>query len=180
MGGRGSSSGRASSGASEAALTGDISFADMMKASKNSISFDKTVTVLPDGYMPKSGRKKDLEFLINQYNINEVVINMYRDKAGANDLQRMKNLGFEIQAQTKGEAQAGSAIPPRDYYYMVRTGKATSKQSVEAQPKKTQKNKATRANERINIGTTKEQRRAARAAKRQTRAMKYGRPKGSQ
>ena len=82
------------------------------------IAFDKDVTVLPDGMIPFSGKKRDLESLINRGNIQDVVINFYRDRSGSNDLKRMQSLGFEIQAYYKGEAQG--SIPPRDYYYMRR------------------------------------------------------------
>ena len=99
-------------------ISGEVSFPEIVKASKNTISFDKDVTVLPDGMIPFSGKKRDLESLINRGNIQDVVINFYRDRSGSNDLKRMQSLGFEIQAYYKGEAQG--SIPPRDYYYMRR------------------------------------------------------------
>lgn len=88
------------------------------------LSFSKVVTVLPKGYMPESGRKGDLGSLIDKYGINEVVINTRRGRAEANDLKRMQDLGFTIQAQHKGTQEPGTATPPMDYYYMVRKGKA--------------------------------------------------------
>ena len=114
MGGRGGSSGISTGG-----IKGDVSFSDIVHASDNSISFNKVVTVLPANGIPYSGKKSDLESLINKSHINEVVINMYRDKSGANDLKRMQKLGFKIVAQHKGE-DTSSVIPPRDYYYMKR------------------------------------------------------------
>lgn len=121
MGGRGSSSGKAkASGKQSAKISGDVSFAEIINASPNAISFSKIVTILPDGYMPDTGRKGDLGQLIDRYGINDVVINMYRDRSGANDLKRMQDLGFTIQAQHKGTQQTGSSIPPRDYYFMIR------------------------------------------------------------
>ncbi len=113
--------GRGSSGAN-AGTKGKVSFAQIVNASKNSISFSKAVTVIPDGRMPQTGRKKDLEQLLNRNGINDVVVHMYRDKAGANDLERMKKLGFEVVAYYKGEQQEGSSIPPTDYYHMKRKG----------------------------------------------------------
>lgn len=100
----------------------DVDFATITKMSKNSISFSKIVTVMPHGYMPTTGRKKDLETMLNKHNINDVIVHMYRDKAGANDLKRMQDLGFTIEAQYKGESK-GSSIPPTDYYYMKRRSK---------------------------------------------------------
>lgn len=104
--------------------SGDISYADMITAreeySDGGINFNKGVTVLPQKYLPESGLKRDLGALLDKYNMNIVVINMYRDRAGANDLKRMQDLGFEIVAQYKGEQQAGSRVPPKDYYYMRR------------------------------------------------------------
>ena len=103
-----------------------ISFADMMKQATdagNQITFGKIVTISPKGYIPETGKKGDLGKLIDKYNVNSVVVNMYRDKSGANDLKRLKDLGFEIKSQTLGTQQEGSKIPPKDYYYMVRKKK---------------------------------------------------------
>ena len=91
----------------------------MLTASKNTISFSKTVSVTPDGYLTESGRKKDLESLIDRYKITEAVVYMYRDKVGQNDLKRMQELGFEIQAHSSEEYE-GTERPPKDYYYMKR------------------------------------------------------------
>ena len=104
---------------------GDVSFDDMMAIANSNLtdsssSFSRTVTVLPKGYVPESGKKSDLATLVNKYNIRNTVVNMYRDRAGANDLQRLFNLGFQIQAQYKDTASPGSAIPPKDYYFLVR------------------------------------------------------------
>ena len=118
MGGRGGSSGISAGGT----VRGDVSFAEIVKASPNSISFGKTVTVMPDGKMPQSGRKSDLGDLISKNNIKDVTVHMYRDRSGANDLQRMKDLGFEIVAQYKGKSTS-SSIPPVDYYYMKKRKK---------------------------------------------------------
>lgn len=165
---------------------GNISFENMMKLQKekklDTISFNKDVTVLPDKFRPESGRKKDLASLVEKYDINETVINMYRDKSGANDLQRMKDLGFEIQAQYLGKAQPGSVIPPRDYYYMIRTKKLTptTDNSPKTKPKVRRAKRENKNNETISAGTTREERRYARELRQQTRAQKYGRPKGAQ
>ena len=108
--------------------TGNITFSDMMKIagdtslSDGSISFNKTVTILPNGRMPESGRKKDLGNLINKYNVKKIVVDMYRDKSGANDLNRLNALGFTIQARYMAQSTS-SRIPPRDYYYLVKKGK---------------------------------------------------------
>lgn len=114
MGGRGSASGI--NGGKE--IRGNVSFSEIVKASPNSISFNKTVTVLPDGKMPYSGRKGDLESLVNKSGINDVVVNMYRDRSGANDIKRMESIGFKIVAQYKGKSSG--SVPARDYYYMKR------------------------------------------------------------
>lgn len=104
----------------------NISFADMMKQATDAgsqITFSKVVTISPKGYIPEMGKKGDLGKLIDKYNVNSVVVNMYRDKSGANDMKRLKELGFEIKSQTLGTQQEGSKIPPKDYYYMVRKKK---------------------------------------------------------
>ena len=105
------------SGASQAK---EISFEEMMKHADNTISFDKIIYVSKKGYMPETGKKGDLGRLVDKYNIKEVVVNMYRDKAGSNDLKRLESLGFKPVAKTMGKQQEGSRIPPRDYYYMKR------------------------------------------------------------
>ena len=97
---------------------GNISTSNRISGEVSFQEIDKDVTVLPDGMIPFSGKKRDLESLINRGNIQDVVINFYRDRSGSNDLKRMQSLGFEIQAYYKGEAQG--SIPPRDYYYMRR------------------------------------------------------------
>lgn len=184
-GSRAGGSGGGGSDRAKAEYKGDISFENMMKLANekklDTISFNKGVTVLPNKFIPESGRKKDLASLVEKYDINETVINMYRDKSGANDLQRMKDLGFEIQAQTLGTAQPGSALPPRDYYYMIRTRKLTptTDNSPKTKPK-ARKAKKDNDNEPISAGTSREQRRIARVSRQQRRAQKYGRPKGSQ
>lgn len=178
--------GASNSSGSKTEYKGDISFENMMKLQNekklDTISFDKAVVVLPDKFLPERGRKKDLSSLVEKYDINETVINMYRDKSGANDLQRMKDLGFEIQAQHLGTAQPGSALPPRDYYYMIRTRKLTptTDNSSKTKPKARKTKRETKDNESISVGTTREQRRIARVSRQQTRAQKYGRPKGAQ
>lgn len=118
MGGRGGSSGISAGGT----IRGNVSFAEIVNASPNSISFEKTVTVIPDRKMPQSGRKSDLGDLISKNNIKDVTVHMYRDRSGANDLQRMKDLGFEIVAQYKGTSTS-SSVPPVDYYYMKKRKK---------------------------------------------------------
>ena len=113
----------------EGSLSGqakNVSFADMMKQATdagNQITFGKIVTISPKGYIPETGKKGDLGKLVDKYNVNSVVVNMYRDKSGANDMKRLKELGFEIKSQTLGTQQEGSKIPPKDYYYMVRKKK---------------------------------------------------------
>ena len=106
----------------------NISFTDMMKQASNTqhtISFDKTATMITSPKGSQIGKidtvkKGDLGSLIEKSGAKELVVNMYRDKSGANDLKRLQNLGFEIKSQTLGTASAGSNIPPRDYYYMVK------------------------------------------------------------
>lgn len=182
----GGAGGSGGSSGSKTEYKGDISFENMMKLLSekklDTISFDKGVTVLPDKFKPESGRKKDLASLVEKYDINETVINMYRDKSGANDLQRMKDLGFEIQAQSLGTAQPGSVIPPRDYYYMIRTRKLTptTDNSLKTKSKAIKTKRENKDNEPISAGTTREQRRIARVSRQQRRAQKYGRPKGAQ
>lgn len=104
-------------------VSGDISFAQMMDVSDkvgNTISFNKITTIIPKGYAPESGKKNDLGKLIDKYNVSQAVVSMYRDKSGANDLKRLFNLGFQIQAQTLGEQDPNTTIPPRDWYYVIR------------------------------------------------------------
>lgn len=121
MGGRGNSSGKAkASGKQSAKISGDVSFPEIINASPNAISFSKIVTISPKGYMPESGKKGDLGYLVDKYRINEVVMHTRRGRAGANDLKRMQDLGFAIQAQHKGTQEPGTATPPMDYYYMIR------------------------------------------------------------
>ena len=106
----------------------DISFTDMMKRASDithTISFDKTTTMITSAKGTQLGKvdtfkKNDLGKYIEKSGAKELVVNMYRDKSGANDLKRLKDLGFEIKAQTLGTASAGSNIPPRDYYYLVK------------------------------------------------------------
>lgn len=106
----------------------NISFTDMMKQASNTthtISFDKTTTMTTSPQGSHIGKmdtfkKSELGKYIEKSGAKELVVNMYRDKSGANDLKRLKDLGFEIKAQTLGTASAGSKIPPRDYYYLVR------------------------------------------------------------
>ena len=119
--GRGSSkAGGGGAGGNQQMISGDVPFSAIVNASDNTITFNKVTTVSPKGYIPETGKKSDLGNLISKYNINDVVVNMYRDKSGANDLKRLQALGFKIQARYLGQAQAGSRIPPKDYYYMVR------------------------------------------------------------
>lgn len=105
---------------SSTVISGQVSFSQIVKASDNTISFDKGVTMLPSGISPYYGKKGDLADLIKRSGKNDFVINMYRDRSGANDLKRMQSLGFTVQAYYKGEQQEGSNIPPRDYYYVRR------------------------------------------------------------
>lgn len=102
-------------GGNSGEIRGDVSFAEIVNASDNSVSFGRTTTVLPNGYMPVSGKKNEIGALLDRYNITEFVGHMYRDKSGANDLKRMESLGFEIQARYLGQSQG--SIPPMDYYY---------------------------------------------------------------
>ena len=104
-------------------VSGDISFPQMMDVMDkvgNHINFGKITTILPKGYMPETAKKNDLDKLVDNYNVKQVVVDMYRDKSGANDLKRLFNLGFQIQAQYLGEADPNSKIPPKDWYYMIR------------------------------------------------------------
>lgn len=114
MGGRGGSSGVSSGG-----IHGDVTFEQIINASDNMITFNKVVTMTPKGFMPVMGRKSDLGSLVEKHNIKDAVINMYRDRSGANDLKRMQDLGFKVVAQYKGKSTS-SSIPPIDYYYMKR------------------------------------------------------------
>ena len=100
-------------------VSGEVSYQKIIQASPNTITFGKNVSITPDGYLTESGRKKDLEKLINKYNIDNVVMNTYKDKAGINDLKRMQDLGFEVKAHTSVVFE-GSSRPPKEYYYMVK------------------------------------------------------------
>lgn len=95
-------------------ISGNVSFADIVKASDNKVTFDKfnTATLNHTVIQTKKGEIGDV---LNQYGITEFVGNMYRDKSGANDLKRIQNAGFEVQAVYRGEPQG--EIPARDYYY---------------------------------------------------------------
>lgn len=103
---------------------GDITFAEMMAISNSSLSdgtiaFNKITTILPKGQMPIGGRKNDLGQMLQDTGMKRMVVNMYRDRSGANDLKRLQNLGYQIQAQYMG-ADTGSRVPPRDFYFMVK------------------------------------------------------------
>ena len=56
-------------------VSGEVSYQKIIQASPNTITFGKNVSITPDGYLTESGRKKDLEKLINKYNIDNVVMN---------------------------------------------------------------------------------------------------------
>ena len=99
-------------------VTGEVSYQQIIQASPNTITFSKNVALSPDGYMTESGRKKDLEKLIDKYNIKDVVMNTYNDKAGANDLKRMQDLGFKVKAHTSVKYESR---PSKEYYYMTRS-----------------------------------------------------------
>lgn len=162
-------------------ISGDVSFETMMSASKNRVSFSGDVTVTSNrggaADIVSSGRKKNLESMIESENINDAVVSMRRDKAGENDLKRMQNLGFEVKARTLGESSGGST-PPKDYYYMVRTGTAKPQEAQPSRQRTATKKRDTSVN-RDNEVTTREQRRLARANKAQARAARNGRPFGS-
>ena len=104
---------------------GEISYQDMMAISASNlsqatISFDKVATVLPENGAPYTIKKKsDITDTIKNSGLKRVVVNMYRDQAGKNDLQRMFDAGFQIQAEFKAP-DTGSAIPPRDYYFLIK------------------------------------------------------------
>lgn len=116
MGGRGASAG--TSGKIK-----NVEFEEIINSSKNSLTFDKGVTVIPDRYIPESGRKKDLENLINRYNMDDVVVRIYRDSKQEKDLNRMKELGFYIVKQYKPKQNPNSSVPPEDRFYMKRKRK---------------------------------------------------------
>jgi len=109
--------------------TGDISFTDMMaiansSMSDGSVSFDKTNTLIMSSDKNGmgeivTGKKNDIGNMLAQAGVKSFVGNMYRDKSGANDLKRLEQLGYKIQAQYKAPA-TNSRIPPRDYYYFVK------------------------------------------------------------
>lgn len=104
--------------------SGDISYQDMMAIAGSSLSdgtiaFNKVTTVMANGYMPITGKKSELGTMLNDTGMKRMVVNMYRDKSGANDLKRLQNLGFKIQAKYTAP-DTGSSIPPRDYYFMVK------------------------------------------------------------
>ena len=113
MGGRGASAGGVK----------NVGFEEIINSSKNAISFGKGITVLPDKYIPETGRKKDLENLINRYNIDDVVVKSYRDSIQEKDLRRMKELGFEIVKQYRPKQNPNSQIPPEDRFLMKRKRK---------------------------------------------------------
>ena len=117
------SGGTGAGGSSTQELKGNVSFEQIMKATNNAIHFSKIVTLLPDRYAPVSGKKSELGELLERYNITEVRAKMYRDRSGANDLKRLKELGFEIQAQHLGKQAEGSKIPPEDYYFLKKKKK---------------------------------------------------------
>ena len=103
---------------------GEISFEDMMAImgsdlSDGHITFSKVVTFLPNGYTPVTGKKGDLGTILSNYNAKNVVIDTYRDKAGKNDIKRMLDLGYKIQAEYIAP-DSGSAIPPKDWYFFVK------------------------------------------------------------
>lgn len=104
-------------------VSGDISFQQMMNVMNevgNHITFNKITTIMSKGYQPDTAKKSDLGKLVDKYNVTQAVVDMYRDKSGANDLKRLFNLGFQIQAQSLGEENPNSKIPPKDWYYVIR------------------------------------------------------------
>ena len=130
--GRGSFANRGGGGGGIGTMTlrgvqtaGEISYQDMMAISASnlsqaSISFDKWATVLPKNGAPYEIKKKgDIVETIKNSGLERVVVNMYRDKSGQNDLQRMFDAGFQIQAEYKGTTSSAS-VPPRDYYFLVK------------------------------------------------------------
>ncbi len=100
--------------ATQSKISGNVSFAEIVKASDNKVTFDKfnTATLNHTVIQTKKGEIGDV---LNQYGITEFVGNMYRDKSGANDLKRIQDAGFEVVATYKGKPQG--EIPARDYYY---------------------------------------------------------------
>ena len=104
-------------------LKGEVTFEQIVNASKTTISADKINTIvssLGGSEVNRVFKKRELETVLNSNGINDVVINFYRDKSGANALRRMQDAGFEVQAHYSREVEQGSQIPPRDYYYMKR------------------------------------------------------------
>lgn len=105
--------------------SGDISYPDMMaimrsKLSDGHVTFNKVITV-SNNRRTTTSKKSDLGQILSDFNMNNVVIDTYRDRAGKNDLKRLSELGYKIQAQYLAPENSNSKIPPRDWYYFVKS-----------------------------------------------------------
>ena len=96
----------------------EVDFKGIVKASDNSVSFDKVDTILLDKGVITSVKKKDIGQTLNDLGVTEFKGDMYRDKSGANDLKRLKEAGYIPIAVFYGKAQGN--IPPRDFYHFIK------------------------------------------------------------
>ena len=106
----------------EPEISGDVSFEAILNASGNHLTFTNTVSITaqtgPNSHAVYTVKKKDLAAALNAAGITDTIVTVYRDNAGNKSLQRLKDLGFVIVAQHLGQQQAGSSIPPKDFYFM--------------------------------------------------------------
>lgn len=107
FGGRGAGSGKVKT----------VDFTTIIRSSDNMIHSGKNFTISPKGYRPEMVNKSDIANAIERYNIEEFVMDAYRDRTGANDIKRIEALGYEIDKQYLGTVQNGSKIPPMDYFH---------------------------------------------------------------
>ena len=97
----------------------DVEFADMLNSVKYHLTFNKGADLIFDNRVVSSN-KRNIGQLLDKYKVDDVVVDVYRDNAGKRDLQRMQDVGFEIQEEFLGENPSNSELPPHDFYHMVR------------------------------------------------------------
>lgn len=104
MGGRGSSG------------TKNSSFGNVFNASPRHLMFSKTVYFDDGIHYPEFYRHKDMPEVLK--NVSDVVVQVYNDKTGKRNIEKMKALGFEVVRKN----EQGDGAPPqlRNTYYMRR------------------------------------------------------------
>ena len=121
----------------------DDEFANMLNSVKYHVSFNKGADLIFDNRVVSSN-KRDIGHILDKYKVDDVVVDVYRDKAGKRDLQRMQDAGVEIQEEFLGEDPSNSELPPHDFYQMVRSKKSVKSSKSLTVPKS--KRKSVKAN----------------------------------